>query len=273
MYRKLISAVLAALLTISLIPAISLAAERHEVLTIGDQDKWVFEIQQILYENGYLEFPATGYYGSDTQNAVMKFQEENDFHADGKAGPETRKAILDTAYSEIPETRLDSANNDFTEESDTITDVPDSVVTTTIITGSSDTAANGNSFGDTLRPGDKGSAISALQQSLKDLDYYDYSGITGYYGPVTEAAVKRFQRTNGLSESGIWDKTCSELLNSASVKPYIMNPGDKNDDISKMQQRLKELGYFSAEPTGYYGDATLTAVMAFQSKNGLNADG
>ncbi len=52
-----------------------------------------------------------------------------------------------------------------------------------------------------------------------------------------------------------------------------MYPGDKNEDILKMQQRLKDLGYFSAEPTGYYGDATLAAVMAFQQNNGLTADG
>jgi cell wall-associated NlpC family hydrolase len=52
-----------------------------------------------------------------------------------------------------------------------------------------------------------------------------------------------------------------------------MYPGDKSEDILKMQQRLKDLGYFNAEPTGYYGDATVAAVMAFQTNNGLSADG
>ena len=43
---------------------------------------------------------------------------------------------------------------------------------------------------------------SRLQQRLKDLGYFHFR-VTGYYGPITENAVKRFQRDHGLVPDGI----------------------------------------------------------------------
>ena len=38
-------------------------------------------------------------------------------------------------------------------------------------------------------------------------------------------------------------------------------------------ERLKELGYYEDEIDGQFGQNTHDAVMAFQQKNGLEADG
>ena len=62
------------------------------------------------------------------------------------------------------------------------------------------------------RPGDRGDAVAALQRRLKSLEYYDYSRITGYYGPVTREAVRRFQRVNGLAANGVASPETMELL-------------------------------------------------------------
>jgi len=43
---------------------------------------------------------------------------------------------------------------------------------------------------------------SRVQQRLKDLGYFHFR-VTGYYGPITEAAVKRFQRDRGLVPDGV----------------------------------------------------------------------
>lgn len=46
----------------------------------------------------------------------------------------------------------------------------------------------------TLDPGDSGSQVTALQAFLAaDTTLYPEGLVTGYYGPLTEAAVKRFQ--------------------------------------------------------------------------------
>lgn len=41
----------------------------------------------------------------------------------------------------------------------------------------------------------------------------------------------------------------------------------------QIQQRLKDLGYYSGSVDGIYGNATRNAVVAFQKANGLTADG
>lgn len=51
--------------------------------------------------------------------------------------------------------------------------------------------------------------------------------------------------------------------------------GDKDDDIKKIQKRLKTLGYgdFKDGITNYFGEQTAKAFKAYQKNNGLSADG
>jgi hypothetical protein len=48
----------------------------------------------------------------------------------------------------------------------------------------------------TLEPGDRGPNVKRLQRRLRVT-------VTGYYGPLTKKAVKRFQRRNGLKADGV----------------------------------------------------------------------
>ena len=50
--------------------------------------------------------------------------------------------------------------------------------------------------------GSRGKEVTAVQQALKDRGLFN-SDVTGYYGPITEAAVKRFQKQQGISQTGI----------------------------------------------------------------------
>ena len=47
----------------------------------------------------------------------------------------------------------------------------------------------------------------------------------------------------------------------------------ENANVMKLQQDLHTLGYLSANPTGYFGALTETAVMNFQRQYGLTPDG
>ena len=49
--------------------------------------------------------------------------------------------------------------------------------------------------------------------------------------------------------------------------------GEQNDDVYKIQERLRTLGYFENEPTGYFGSVTAEAFARFEAANGLDADG
>lgn len=49
--------------------------------------------------------------------------------------------------------------------------------------------------------------------------------------------------------------------------------GDTSDNISAVQRRLKELGYYTIAVDGIWGAKTLAAVKAFQRDYGLTVDG
>ncbi len=262
MIKKVITGVIICFTVMTVMPFSAFAASRHEVLQIGDKDQakesWVVDLQQKLFDLGYLKVKPTGYFGTDTQNAVVQFQtEQGDLSVDGKAGPLTRKAVLGDAYADIDESRQVSASGN----------------TTTTTPQTDPQPAAPATDASTLNPGDKGGEVSDLQQRLKDLEYYEYSSITGYYGPVTTEAVTKFQRTNGLGATGIMDEASLALLKSDQAKFYTMYPGDSGNDIKLMQDRLNQLGYFSASSTGYFGSLTASAVKSFQDVNGLSVDG
>ncbi|NEP11385.1 MAG: peptidoglycan-binding protein [Symploca sp. SIO2C1] len=50
-------------------------------------------------------------------------------------------------------------------------------------------------------------------------------------------------------------------------------PGDRNYNVTLIQRRLGELGYFNRTPTGIFGEITKRAVEEFQRINGLRRDG
>jgi len=67
----------------------------------------------------------------------------------------------------------------------------------------------------TLKPGDTGAQVRALQRALKALGY-SVGTIDGQYGPATKTAVASFQHAAGLTEDGVFGpKTLNALIQRA----------------------------------------------------------
>ncbi len=49
--------------------------------------------------------------------------------------------------------------------------------------------------------------------------------------------------------------------------------GSRGEEVRNIQKRLKDWGYYSGSVDGIYGTATKNAVIKFQKKHGLTADG
>lgn len=120
--------------------------------------------------------------------------------------------------------------------------------------------------------GDDGDDVSGIQDRLYEMGYLAMKP-TGYYGDLTEAAVKEFQKRNNLSPDGKVGVETRELLYSSEAEPNVWSKGDDSDALIPYQKRLKELGYFVSEADGKYGSETKQAVKRFQGRNGLIADG
>lgn len=61
-------------------------------------------------------------------------------------------------------------------------------------------------------------------------------------------------------------------LTSSSVHA-ISKYGSSGDEVIKIQQKLSELGYYSGNIDGKFGNDTKKAVMQFQKDNDLSSDG
>lgn len=60
--------------------------------------------------------------------------------------------------------------------------------------------------------------------------------------------------------------------NAPTAEPVLKN-GSRGDAVKALQQRLMTLGYLDGEADGAFGAGTRSAVIAFQERNGLSADG
>ena len=134
-----------------------------------------------------------------------------------------------------------------------------------------------------LKPGVEGDEVKKLQNRLKELGYYT-GEVDGQYGPGTQQSVMLFQAQHGLDDDGIAGEATRNALYANTAQVYIPTPaptqtpsslskGAEGDSVRQMQERLKELGFYSGDCDGDYGPGTQTAVRLFQSQHGLEEDG
>ncbi|MBQ7868398.1 MAG: peptidoglycan-binding protein [Clostridia bacterium] len=121
-----------------------------------------------------------------------------------------------------------------------------------------------------IQYGDQGDNVTLIQQRLSELGYYT-GKVSGNFLDGTRAAVKRFQKDYGLEETGVVDGETEALLLSAEYR--VISTGTDGEDVTRLQQHLKDLGYFDQKPTGKFRAITEKSVSAFQANNGLTATG
>lgn len=63
------------------------------------------------------------------------------------------------------------------------------------------------------------------------------------------------------------------LFNMQLAYAQVVAWGSSGDQVSAVQKKLKQWGYYDGSVTGYYGQETYNAVVYFQRKNGLKVDG
>ncbi|MEC2071323.1 C40 family peptidase [Alkalihalophilus marmarensis] len=243
MKKVLVTSVVAAGLFFAA-PQMADAALGDQTLRVGMNHADVTELQEALKSKGYFTFDrATGYYGTITADAVRKFQASNGLKVDGIAGPQTFAAL--------------KANG------------------STVVAASSS-----NTSSATLRAGSRGAAVTNLQQQLRNHGHFS-SAVDGVFGPLTERAVRSFQSARGLSVDGIAGPQTFSALGQAAVSgsttqaaaSTTLRQGARSAEVTRLQDRLRQLGYFNSNSTGYYGTVTTESVRRFQAVNKLQVDG
>ena len=96
-----------------------------------------------------------------------------------------------------------------------------------------------------LKEGDDGEVIATIQTRLMELGYMDSDEPTEHFGPLTETAIRTFQRHNGLTVDGTVGSQTYTVLMGGDAKQFVMQVGDEGEDVKSVQQRLYELGYIT----------------------------
>lgn len=234
--------------------AIMTPAAKYYAVSKGVEGDDIKRIQTRLYELGYIASGdlVTGHFGEDTEAAVIKLQEVNGLNADGKVGRQTTNLLYSDeikpnflSYGEKSDvvlacqTRLkelgyltttpDGAYGDDTAAAVKQFQARNDLVvdgylgpSTRITLNSGEAQANG------LMLGEQGDTVTRIQQLLNKYGYLSSANITGYYGEVTEKAVKSFQSSNGLSADGSVGIQTMNKLTGSSVKKAGSSSGSSS---------------------------------------------
>ena len=217
---------------------------KYYAVSKGEQGDDIARIQQRLYELGYLATAdlVTGNFGDSTEAAVIRLQEMNGLTPDGTVGRQTINLLYSDeikpnmlSYGEhsdvvlacqerLKELGYLTTDPDGAYGNDTVIAVKqfqarnDQVVdgylgpSTRAILMSPDAKPNG------MMLGEQGDAVARVQQLLSDYGYLNSGNVTGYYGEITEQAVRNFQSRNGLTADGQVGVQAMAKLTSDNVR-------------------------------------------------------
>ena len=215
-----------------------------------------------------------GYFGIETRDAVLEFQSVFDLDTDGIVGKATWYKVQQI-YASVK--RLNELNSEGIKYSD----IP-------------------QVFPENLSVGDMGDGVRLLQYMLNYIAQYEDTiepfNINGSFDSATENAVRGFQRTYGIQDTGVVnDVTYSRIYDVysaiilslppsafvASYRPYpgfVFGIGFEGEYIQALQQYLRAIASVFTditppEITGIFDTATENAVRSVQELSGLEVDG
>ena len=269
-------------------------------LTVGVINSVVKDLQQRLMNLGYMEADEpTTYYGDATSKAVQYFQRQTGRTMDGITGVDTWDALMSESAphyaaklgfqgDDITKIQYRLYNLGYLTESRQINGTFDQDTETAVkklqevnkltIDGTVGQATNDLLYSDEVKAniialGEQSDIVKKYQNRLIALGYLSGES-DGNFGLSTQNAIRAFQSRNDQVVDGYLGPDTRNLMDSDNAKPFGMRLGEQSDDVKNMQNLLVKYGYLSRDKaSGYFGELTKEAVVAFQSVNGLGTDG
>ena len=149
-------------------------------MQFGSNNDQVINLQNKLKELNFFpkNIKSNGNFGPATKQAVIDYQKSKGIYPCGIVGPRTRKALN---------------NEEFITNKDYV-------------------------FTKDLKYNDNNNEVKQLQTRLRDQNFFPYYiQSTGWFGPITQTAVKLFQRFYELVENGIVGEEMRGILNGRGL--------------------------------------------------------
>lgn len=225
---------------------------------LGNRGAAVARLQLALINHGYVPPGGVdGLFGGATRDALKRFQRAKGLAVTGVADAPTMRA-LGLAGSGTPASPAPPAT----------------------------TTAPPASASGVLARGSRGAAVAEIQRQLISKGFAVAGGADGIFGPATEAAVKQFQRSKGLTQSGRVDAATRAALAAGGGTPaappaangssgYVgLRLGSSGPKVVDLQRALQRFGWVvRGGADGYFGAATQSVLRTFQRTNGAPQTG
>ncbi|MEK7511297.1 MAG: peptidoglycan-binding protein [Patescibacteria group bacterium] len=211
-------------------------------LSIGSRGAEVTQLQLTLFQFGYSTAAPNGVYSETTAAGVRALQKKYGLPETGTLGAQTR-AILNPFIARNPTTSAARPS-----VAPVISSVPSVSATAPLAVGA------------------RGTAVLELQQKLLVLGFFGDTP-TGYFGPITRAAVMAFQAAKGLEQVGFVGPRTRALL--ATVSTTAPTATDSTSaDAARVASALSEdsptLSFRSSKRSAPAGD---TIRLTWSAKN------
>ncbi len=153
----------------------------------------------------------------------------------------------------------------------------------------------------TIRRGQKGEEVRAIQQLLVEQGYLNAGGADGIFGGGTEKALMKYQEDRGLNPDGVaWPQTIADLQHDYGPWTTVtemtrtqsgerkrvcqgcgfeqhetvdagtmLEKGARGENVRAMQQIIKEAGYDAGSFDGIYGGKLDAALAGFAADHGI----
>jgi len=122
--------------------------------------------------------------------------------------------------------------------------------------------------------------VRELQEKLSKLGFFKENEFTNYFGEKTKQAVIDFQISVGIKADGIAGKETIKYINTKIQQLALLEKtditlklNDSGENVTDLQSKLKNLGYYEGEINGTFDEITEQSVKKFQSDLGLEATG
>lgn len=256
-------------------PATASDSNAYVGLARGSRGPLVVQLQQALQATGLvLRGGADGDFGAVTEASLAAFQRANSLPASG---------VLSSRGAQL-------LNLGTTTSTPAPTAAP---------------AVSTSYLG--LENGSRGSAVREVQQALITAGVTVRGGADGVFGNLTEAALRSYQTALGITADGTVNQATLDMLglgsgtaptplpaatplaadrpaeqtpvvetpSAASSNPYVgLSVGSQGDLVKELQVALQGTGLVvRGGADGVFGVSTKTALLAFQSVNGIPTTG
>lgn len=126
-----------------------------------------------------------------------------------------------------------------------------------------------------LRKWHYGKPVEQLQIKLRNKGYLKPHQVDGYFGDITEEAVKRAQKDGKITVDGLAGSQTYKVLSSNNSKTAskkvkyplpsgILRKGSKGESVRQLQRALNAANFKCGKVDGIYGSLTEDAVRRFQ---------